>query len=410
MRNKVMCLSEALDTRQVPFLCPAIANGSHCPLFGVTMATPFMEDLAVLIVGTAECCWHSKNQHMATGSRQPFYTYVLDNSEVVFGADQALREALQTIWRECHPKAIALVSSCVPELIGENFEEIAEEADLPIPVLPVRTSHYNSSGYYRGIQHFYSSFLPIMARGEKNDRVALLGARYAGMERSEIYRLLRESGREILIPHRVEEMASLPDCALLVVVDITALDLAESISRRFGTPFVRLDRICRPQSIAQCYRQIDGFLGTDLTDRSQPQYRQVLEKMEQVRKKWAGKRFCFGAPFFLPFENSLFFAQMGLIPAFLLAREFFPEDDRWAEELLDLGFDPGIASFASMGELEEALPEMDISMFFGATHLQGLEKARMLTINPHAMPVHFGYALPLEILDQMLKEQEKEGS
>ena len=56
-------LSCALKGRRIPFMRAAIAHGSHCPLFGVVMAAPFVTGVATLVVGAAECCWHSKNQY-----------------------------------------------------------------------------------------------------------------------------------------------------------------------------------------------------------------------------------------------------------------------------------------------------------------------------------------------------------
>lgn len=302
MMQNAKRLSDALGTKQIPFLSPAITPGSHCPLFGVTMAAPFIQDLAILVVGTSECCWNSKNQHVSNGGKNPFYTYVLEDSEVVFGAAQGVADALRTIWEECHPPAIQLVTSCVPELIGDSAEEIAETVDLPIPILIVHTSHYSSSGYYQGLSSFYSSFLPVMKCCEKKEHAVLLGTRYENFEKSEIYRLFQEAGQQIQIPRSVEDMIYLPEAALLVVMDVTALDAAREIRSKFGTPYVRLDRICRPDEIRSVYREIDRILGTDLDNRTAGVYKKVSSMVAQATVLWADKEFIFAAPFFCPWK------------------------------------------------------------------------------------------------------------
>ena len=414
----------------------AIAHGSHCPLFGVVMAAPFVAGVATLVVGTAECCWHSKNQYYGNGGAGHFYTYVLDDSEVVFGAAEGVAEALEAIWEECHPQAIQLVTSCVPELIGDSAEEIARGANVPVPVLTVRTAHYNSSGYYSGLTRYYSSFVGLMERREAAGEaqvgvtgdvasaatgvacgevvgasleeasdtsrdVVLLGARYAGYERSEIFRLLQEEGIRPLAPQSVDDMRRVPDAALVVVLDETALDAAQQVQQRFGTPYVRLDRLCRPWEIRAAYQQIDAVMGSNLVGKTAAQHHEVVQKMEAARRVWAGKGFVCAAPFFLPLDAALFFADMGMVPRVVLMREFFPGDDAWARELLERGHDPYIASFASLSELEEKLFDLEISLLFAPTHLRDLEQAGIVAVNPNAMTSCFGYELPMGILRQM---------
>ena len=459
-------LSCALKGRRIPFMRAAIAHGSHCPLFGVVMAAPFVAGVATLVVGTAECCWHSKNQYYGNGGAGHFYTYVLDDSEVVFGAAEGVAAALEAIWEECHPQAIQLVTSCVPELIGDSAEEIACRANVPVPVLTVRTAHYNSSGYYSGLTRYYSSFVALMekdkaacasatdavdgagaanladaadtpaaagavcasdatdanaaidaARGEATGAVqggasgisrdvVLLGARYAGYERSEIFRLLQEEGICPLVPQSVDDMRRVPDAALVVVLDETALDAAQQVRQRFGTPYVRLDRLCRPWEIRAAYQQIDAVIGSNLVGKTAAQHHEVVQKMEAARRVWAGKGFVCAAPFFLPLDAALFFADMGMISRVVLMREFFPGDDAWARELLERGHDPYIASFASLSELEEKLFNLEISLLFAPTHLRNLEQAGIVAVNPNAMTSCFGYELPMGILRQMERAQE----
>lgn len=87
-----------------------------------------------------------------------------------------------------------------------------------------------------------------------------------------------------------------------------------------------------------------------------------------------------------------------------MIREFFSGDEQWAQQILDRGFDPEVASFASMGELEENLLSMGVPLYFGPTHLHDLDRYGTLVINPNRMTTCFGYQIPLMILDQILAE------
>ncbi len=400
MENAV-CLSHAVEDGHIPFIRPVVEHGSHCPLFGVVMAVPFVQGVATLVVGTAECCWHCKNQYFGNGGSSLFYTYVLDDSEIVFGAAEGVSKAIRAIWEETRPQAVQLVTSCIPELIGESAEKIAAMADVPVPVITVRTNHYSQSGYYSGLSGYYSSFVSLMERTEQTDDVVLLGVRYEGVECSEIYGLLLEQGKRPVVPTNVDEMRRVPNAALVVVMDVTALDVARKVCDRFGTSYVRLDRLCRPDDIRNAYREIDGIIGTDLVGKTADLHQRVVQKILAARQSWERKRFVCAAPFFLPLEASLFFTDLGMEPEFVLLREFFHGDNEWAQELLEQGFDPYVASFASMGELEEKVFDLGISLFFGPTHLQGLERSGILNVNPNRMTASFGYQIPLGILQQM---------
>lgn len=84
-----------------------------------------------------------------------------------------------------------MVSSCVPEIIGDHYEDMIQEADLPIPVFSIRTSHYNSSGHYAGIEALWTSWLKAVQKTETNPRqINLLGVRNDNFVKSELCQLL----------------------------------------------------------------------------------------------------------------------------------------------------------------------------------------------------------------------------
>ena len=91
-------LSEIEVDKDIKGLSHAIFPGTHCPLFGVALTASYIEDVAMLVVGTSECTYYTKvfsngRQH----GKDEVYSLVLKEKDVVFGAEKKVKEALEYI-------------------------------------------------------------------------------------------------------------------------------------------------------------------------------------------------------------------------------------------------------------------------------------------------------------------------
>ena len=87
-----------------------------------------IKDLSSLLVGMEECTNHSRLlSAMPEGANgELHWLYVLNQNEVVFGCREGIIEALKEMDKE-GVKAIMIIVTCVPELIGEDFVGIINE-------------------------------------------------------------------------------------------------------------------------------------------------------------------------------------------------------------------------------------------------------------------------------------------
>ena len=237
--RKIACknISQIQTARDIIPLSPAGSPGSHCPLFGVVMSAAFLQDLMVLVIGEGECCWNAYHQFQSQGGKGRFYTYSMDNMDIIYGAGEKISVAVKKLYEMEPFRAIMLVSSCVPELTGEDLERIAAKCNLPVPVLCAHTSHYNSTGYMQGITNFYSGLLPlIQPPSETKNIVSILGARYDGVACSEIPRMIADSEFEVFTPSNLDEIMTLSECRLTLVADVTSLGLARKLYETYKVP------------------------------------------------------------------------------------------------------------------------------------------------------------------------------
>ena len=401
-KYSVKKISQIESSSDILRLSAASTPGSHCPLFGVVMCAPFISDLAIIVLGETECCWNATNQHLSQGENNIFYTYCLDEMDVIYGVEQGLTAAIQDLYKKQRFAAVMIVSSCIPELTGEDIEKISQNCNLPVQVLVAHTSHYNSTGYYQGIINFYNGLFPLISSvPSPNRNVAILGARYKNVESSEIPLALRENGFGVYAPKSITDIKSLSSCALNLVVDVTALSFAEQIYSAYGVPFVRIDHLCCPDKILKAYSTIDSILGSALLPSAQVQFKKTYKKALDIGGFWSTKRFICAAPFCLPFEMCEFFCSIGLIPEWLLARDIYSGDSDIINRLTKAGFDPPVSSFASFGNFEEILSELNFNLYFGNTRNISKIGTKALIINPNLYSSMTGFAFPLAILSEM---------
>ena len=78
-------LSEIQCDQDIKSLSHAIFPGTHCPLFGVALTASYVQNMTVVVIGTSECTYYTKNfaYHRQKG-RDSVYSLVLEDKEVVF--------------------------------------------------------------------------------------------------------------------------------------------------------------------------------------------------------------------------------------------------------------------------------------------------------------------------------------
>jgi len=132
----------------------AFYPGLHCPLFASVAMASQIDDLYILVVGTEECAFYSKNlTSRLKADHRRLFSFVLDKNDIAFGCGEKLAEAVREIYGEEDCGALLVVSTCVTELIGEDFSVLLDELEweLDLPILLVRTNHYQKDTPLQGI-------------------------------------------------------------------------------------------------------------------------------------------------------------------------------------------------------------------------------------------------------------------
>lgn len=352
----------------------ALYPGARCPLALITNVLVGIEGACALVVGMAECTYYNKNISMAQHNEYQnnlTWSYALDPKEVIFGCRKGVLEALERIDQE-GSQAIFLVSACVPETTGEDFDGIAKEANekCRARILHIRAAHFTC---YSGIPSMEDTLLSLRDLMEfpskKQRKVNLIGCGAGRLAKSELVRVLEEEGVEVhqILPDGVSisDIQNAPEGALSVVTDPGALLLAKKMYEDFSVPYVAFPHLLDIREIEEAYQRIGAYLNISLEQRIRPLYIKAEQKMEEAKVLLQGSRFGCGYSDIDSFLCAAFLGSLGMEPVYIETEYYYPEAARWREQILALSHDPYVGRVWDEATTKRVLASCPMDFFIG---------------------------------------------
>ncbi len=438
-------LSSIQTDQDLRALSEAKFPGSHCPLFGVQMILRQIEGASMLIIGTEECGYYAKSLALNMGQFGPLaercYCFCVDNASVSFGVAKSLKKALEelTETEAERPAVLFLVTTCVPELIGDDLDSLAElwQDEFGFPMLVVHTEHYKCQNHYPGMERALTALAPLIcgtltdgscpssrpqeeaeAQAGAAIRINLIGPRQMGFERSELAAFLKILEVEIaeIIPAKcsLEGLSQAADVSLNLVTDKIGQGLAQTLQRRLGLPYVYFDRFVSPKAIRAAYEDLLEKLKPYLSEARQQKAESWLLAREaeqkqveaELRPKLAGLGFIYGNTPLLPLELSLYLTELGLEPRLIQFHELDENDEQWKAALLKL-CDPYVCPSANIAPLQTYYPSLGPGFYLGHEFPDRLAK-HGLVVQPMEMLAAFsGYQLNQQLLHLLSRAAEQ---
>jgi nitrogenase molybdenum-cofactor synthesis protein NifE len=321
----------------------AFYPGLHCPLFASVAMASQIDDLYILVVGTEECAFYSKNlTSRLKADHRRLFSFVLDKNDIAFGCGEKLAEAVREIYGEEDCGALLVVSTCVTELIGEDFSVLLDELEweLDLPILLVRTNHYQKDTPLQGISETLSALVKLMDRQIKIPKtVNILGHRFEDFEHTELGRLLEKSGIavNVRIPTKCDigTLREAPSAQLNIVTNFAALDLAEKMKAEFQVDYVYFEKFTDPERIKSCYADLQSHLDIDISDDVDKMYAELTGRMSALKSVVRDKTFVFGMPPMFAYEITSFFCKLGMKPLWIQALGLREDEITYKNEILE---------------------------------------------------------------------------
>ena len=153
MLQNLKRLSQVDKMKQVEPLSYALFPGYHCPLMGAMLTIRAIKDSVMLVLGPDECAYYTKMATSGNGSMSAdgcqIVSVVLEQHDVTFGCQEKLEEAMKELNEEYHPKAVFIVTTCVPEITGDDVESMADlfSDQYGFPVMVVHAENFKTDDH-----------------------------------------------------------------------------------------------------------------------------------------------------------------------------------------------------------------------------------------------------------------------
>lgn len=407
-------LNEIKDDKDIKALSHAIFPGTHCPLFGVALTASYIENLAMLVVGTSECTYYTKNfsYHRQEGVDK-VYSLVLKEKDVIFGADKKVKDGARHIMERENPSGIMIVTTCVPELIGEDYRGIVDELEeeLSVPVFVVSTEHYKCNSHIPGMSRALSALIKVMKKQDANQSINILGHRQKGVMDTELVTLLNSKGIEIntIIPSKcnIKTIEIAPKARLNVVTDMIALDLAKKMEKKFNIPYIFFDKHLNKKILDENYKKLSEILNIDMFKELEEKKKEYDKYFNEGKEVLKNRTFIYGNTPMMAFETSEFLVELGMEPKLIQVRELYDIDIRWKDKILEKGHNPYITRIANIAPLREIYHTIGAQLYVGHENPMLLKSKGLIqmTFDEHAQKI--GYELPIEILKSIISKFKK---
>lgn len=169
----------------------------------------------------------------------------LSESDTVFGALDSARDLVYKAYKQYHPKAIFIASSCVTGVIGEDIDSIVEELsdELGIPVASVHCEGFKSRIWASGFDIADHAVLQHIVKPPKEKRRVVNFKNFFESEREQITELfarLDVTPQFLYSNSTVEELSHLSESLCTVCICGTlGTYLGNGLEELYGVPYVR---------------------------------------------------------------------------------------------------------------------------------------------------------------------------
>jgi light-independent protochlorophyllide reductase B subunit len=229
-----------------PVISAARIPRGTCKLFGAIKALGIIKNSVILVHGPKGCVYHINYILGMRGDRpSEIYTTSLDEHDVIFGAEQKLKEAIGYLDMTLQPELLFVLSCCTSDIIGEDVASAVRET-----MTQARTIAISAGGFEGDFHEGYSETLCQLARelvkkpGITASRsVNLVGMLRAGPDLAELRRLLGQTGvrvNAVLTADATrEDLERLGEAALnIVLCEPAGREVALLLQTLFGTPYI----------------------------------------------------------------------------------------------------------------------------------------------------------------------------
>ena len=407
--HNIRRLSEVKEQRDIKPLMATSFPGTHCPLMGVLMIVRQLPEAVTVIVGTDECTYYSKllaNMKIFGSLKKSCVSVVIDDYDVTFGTIKKTKKAVAEIFEAGAPKCIVLVTTCVLEIIGDDYDALVDELEekYHVPILLVRTEHFQCRDHLPGIERTLTATAKLMQKLPMGNVVNILGNGGPMLKNSALAHLLEQAG--VQVGMQLPGKCSLQDLALSgraklnIVVDELGLELAKQMQDKLAVPYVYFPPMCNPRKVMQAYRELAAALSVELPQTVADSWEECLALEKQVQDKLQGVGYIYGNSPYDCWELNTYLAGLGLQP--LMIQMSTLKNKEAKNELLRYA-NPYVCKSANLAAMEFVYDKLKPQLYIGRSFTDSLARKGIFGIDSMPGQSSLGFDGCRSLLLQLLK-------
>ncbi|MDK2789565.1 MAG: nitrogenase molybdenum-iron protein alpha chain [Methanothermococcus sp.] len=299
------------------FTLPGDSSERSCAFHGCRVVIcNQIKNVVHLVHSPMSCAYHSwdyRSQSYGYG-----FTTDLQESDIIFGGEEKLFEAILKAAEEFNPDAVFVYETCTPALIGNDIQSVAKKASekLGIPVLAFNCAGFKGANQNAGHKIANEQLFQLIGTRECETTpydVNLIGD-FGVKDAKVIEEMLGKIGVRVLCSFTgnasIDKIRVMHKAKVNIVHCMkSSMNLAKMMREKYGIPYVTAN-FFGIESCSTALRRIGMVLGIDeekIEKVISENLEQVKPKLEFFKEKLEGKKvfICHGAQRVLHYINPL---------------------------------------------------------------------------------------------------------
>jgi len=254
----------------IPVAGPAarIPRGT-CKLFGVIKALGTIRNSVILVHGPKGCVYHINYILGMRGDRpSEVYTTALDEHDVIFGAEEKLKDAVVYLDTTLEPDLLFVLSCCTSDIIGEDVANAVRSAKTRARTIAIPAGGFEGD-FHQGYSETLCQLVKELVKCDGNTdprSVNLVGMLRSGPDLTELISLLCLIGvktNAVLTAGAArEDLEHLGKAALnIVLCEPSGKEAALLLQSGCGTPWISEEIPIGYPSTIRFLERVAGALG-----------------------------------------------------------------------------------------------------------------------------------------------------
>ncbi len=297
LKDKIVYINDLKKDTKFKKTAKAEYPGSPCAFRAVAGTLPLIKNSYALMI----CLYNAKlTMSIRSLTDEPLPNNLLfcliSDNDIIFGISDKIKAAIKDICEKYNPGVLFVVTTCLQEIIGEDFDSMLNEIQMEgnSPLLGIHTENFTCDSAAPGLENVSLSLLKLMKKQNVEEKsVNILGLSIQKAESTEIVRFLRSEG--IIIKNIIplfctpKEIEKAPAAKFNLVMQQYSLPLAKEMKKHFGTEYIYFERPYTPDEIENMYKKIADALKINVTSEIQKKKAELDNKINLLRTEFKGK-------------------------------------------------------------------------------------------------------------------------